>query len=155
MHFLGLFLKKLNPFQDPRPQFSTPTATRFIPGNSKYTWYARENTHFKASFEGVSETLKGARWCADHSTDFMITLAKAAGLCSEKVFIAESPLFPQCSWTCPRKAFPRRLFSVHWAFASLLYLEKLNQFCCTKLTKNTNEPMLIFFSSVCLIAFFF
>lgn len=44
---------------------------------------------FKASFEGVSKTLKGARWCVDHSIDFVITLAKAAGPCSEKVFMAE------------------------------------------------------------------
>lgn len=48
---------------------------------------------FKASFEGVSKTLEGARWCADHSPDFMITLAKAAGLCSRKVFMAEKSPF--------------------------------------------------------------
>lgn len=43
---------------------------------------------FKARFEGVSKTLKGARWYADHSTKFMITLAKATGPFSEKVVMA-------------------------------------------------------------------
>lgn len=46
LQFLSLFLKKLNPFQDSKPPSSTPTPTKFIPGNSKYTWYARENIHF-------------------------------------------------------------------------------------------------------------
>jgi len=38
--------------------------------------------------------LKGARWCADHSIKFTITLVKAAGLCSEKVVMAEKSPFP-------------------------------------------------------------
>lgn len=72
---------------------STPTPLPFLPDS----FQAMVNTPgmqgkiltFQASFEGVSKTLKGARWRADHSTKFMITLAKAAGLCSEKVVMAE------------------------------------------------------------------
>lgn len=49
---------------------------------------------FKASFEGVSKTMKGARWCSDHSTKFMITLAKAAVLRRAEVVMAEKSPFP-------------------------------------------------------------
>lgn len=51
--------------------------------------------------------MKGARWCADHSTDFMITLAKAAGLCSEKVFMAEKSPFPSVQLGLSKEGFPQ------------------------------------------------
>lgn len=79
MQFLSLFLKKVESF----PGFQTPPPPPFEPD----LFQAIVNTPgmqgkiltLKASFEGVSKTSKGARWYADHSTKFMITLAKAAG----------------------------------------------------------------------------
>lgn len=79
------FLKKVEFF----PGFQTPLTSPFEPD----LFQAIVNTPgmqgkvftFKASFEGVFKTLKGARRYADHSTKFMINLAKAADPFSEKV----------------------------------------------------------------------
>lgn len=94
----------MSPFQDPM----------YFPPSKPDLFQAIVNTPgmegkiftLKVSFEGASKTLKGSRWCTDHSTRFMITLAKAAGLCNEKVVMTEKPLSLSAAGLVQGRLFP-------------------------------------------------
>lgn len=112
---------------------------------------------FQASFEGVSKTLKGARWCADHSTKFMITLAKAAGLCNEKVVMAEKNLpFPSVQLGLFKEGFSQASVLSALGVCKCVVLREVKRVLLNQVDKkNTNDPMLSFFISVWLNCLFF